>query len=146
MRLTSPAFQHNGTIPSKYTCDGLDVNPPLQISDVPSEAKSLALIADDPDAPTGIWTHWLVWNINPHIVEIEEDSVPEGAVEGNTNFGNPGYGGPCPPSGEHRYYFKLYALDSPLGLQEGATRDELEASMEHHIIDETELAARYSRH
>ena len=145
MRIKSSAFKHTETIPSKYTCDGDDINPPLKIEEVPEEAKSLVLIVDDPDAPVGIWTHWTVWNINPKIEKIEEDSVPEGAVEGMTNFGSTGYGGPCPPGGEHRYFFKLYALDSKLELDPLTEADELEEAMDKHIIEKAELVGLYER-
>ncbi len=145
MRIKSSAFKHTETIPSKYTCDGDDISPPLKIEEVPEEAKSLVLIVDDPDAPVGIWTHWTVWNINPKIEKIEEDSVPEGAVEGMTNFGSTGYGGPCPPGGEHRYFFKLYALDSKLELDPSTEADELEEAMDKHIIEKAELVGLYER-
>jgi len=145
MRIKSSAFKHTETISSKYTCDGDDISPPLKIEEVPEEAKSLVLIVDDPDAPVGIWTHWTVWNINPKIEKIEEDSVPEGAVEGMTNFGSTGYGGPCPPGGEHRYFFKLYALDSKLELDPLTEADELEEAMDKHIIEKAELVGLYER-
>src|SRR6056297_2349089 len=145
MRIKSSAFKHTETIPSKYTCDGDDISPPLKIEEVPEEAKSLVLIVDDPDAPVGIWTHWTVWNINPKIEKIEEDSVPEGAVEGMTNFGSTGYGGPCPPGGEHRYFFKLYALDSELELDSSVDAEELEEAMNKHIIEKAELVGIYEK-
>lgn len=145
MRLESPAFAHNQPIPTKYTCDGEDVSPPLKIFDVPANAKSLALIMDDPDAPRGTWLHWTVWNIPPDTQEIAENSVPQGAVEGMTDFGRPGYGGPCPPSGTHRYFFKLYALDTMLNLPPGAKLSELEAAMSGHILAQAELIGLYSR-
>jgi Raf kinase inhibitor-like YbhB/YbcL family protein len=145
MKLTSPAFTHNSLIPKKYTCDGEDINPPLLITNVSKEAKSLALIVDDPDAPRGTWTHWTVWNINPGSPEIIEDSIPSGAVLGMTDFGEPGYGGPCPPSGTHRYFFRLYALDAKLELQQGVSRKELERAMAGHILSEVELIGLYRR-
>ena len=102
MKLTSPAFKPGEKIPARYTCDGLDQSPPLAISEVPDNAESLVLIVDDPDAPAGVWTHWTVWNIDPHAVVIEENTAPVGAVEGITSFGKSGYGGPCPPAGVQR--------------------------------------------
>jgi len=115
-QITSPVFENNGFIPKKYTCDGVDINPQLLIANVPSETKSLALIVDDPDAPAGTWVHWVVWNISPQTHEIKENSVPNGANQGLNDFRKRSYGGPCPPSGTHRYFFKLYALDTILTL------------------------------
>ena len=145
MKLESSVFENNGNIPSKYTCDGENVNPPLEISEVPENTKSLVLIVDDPDAPMGTWVHWTVWNISPKTTEISENSVPEGAVEGITDFGKPGYGGPCPPSGTHRYFFKLYALDTTLDLGSSAKAKDIEKAMEGHILDKAELVGLYSR-
>ncbi len=145
MKIQSPAFEHNQTIPPKYTCDGEDINPLLAISDVPENAKSLALIVDDPDAPMGTWVHWIVWNIDPATTEIAENSVPTGAVEGKTSWNRLGYGGPCPPSGTHRYFFKLYALDTTLDLPPGADKFQLESVMKNRIVDQTELIGLYSR-
>src|ERR1700686_5820646 len=106
MKITSSAFQEGGTIPEKFSKNGQNVNPELRIEDTPSEAKSLALIVDDPDAPVGLFTHWLVWNVDPKTPEIAENSAPAGAVQGTNDFPKKGYGSPCPPSGTHRYYFK----------------------------------------
>jgi hypothetical protein len=145
MIITSPSFQHNDSIPPKYTCDGENVNPLLEIKNVPSGAKSLALIVDDPDAPMGTWVHWTIWNINPDTTQIPEGSVPTGVTEGQTSFGKPGYGGPCPPSGTHRYFFKLYALDMILALSPQADKAELLEAMEGHILDKAELIGLYSR-
>jgi Raf kinase inhibitor-like YbhB/YbcL family protein len=145
MNIQSSAFQHNQFIPSKYACEGEDINPPLSISDVPAGAKSLALIMDDPDAPMATWVHWLVWNINIATTEILENTVPQGAVEGDTSWNRPGYGGPCPPSGTHRYFFKLYALDTTLDLVSGADKSQLEAAMEGHIVAQAEFIGLYSR-
>jgi len=145
MKLTSAAFQANGEIPSKYTCDGLNVSPPLIIEGVPAGAKSLVLIVDDPDAPVGDWVHWLVWNIKPETKEIAENSVPEGAVQGTTDFGKPGWGGPCPPSGIHHYQFKLYALDAELSLSSGTKKADLEKAVSPHTIDSTLLVGLYQR-
>lgn len=145
MHIGSSAFDHNQKIPAKYTCDGEDINPSLDFAEVPEGAKSLALIVDDPDAPAGTWVHWTLWNIAPDIQEIEEKGVPEGAVQGMTSFGRPGYGGPCPPSGTHRYFFKLYALDTELELPEDADAHELEEAMAGHILAQSELIGLYSR-
>lgn len=145
MNLQSPVFVNKEKIPVKYTCDGEDINPPLTIDGVPKEAKSLALIVDDPDAPLGDWVHWLVWNIDPQIRKIEEDSVPDGAVEGLTDFGEHAWGGPCPPSGEHRYQFKLYALDTYLDLNPRSTKQDLLSAMEGHIFDQSTLVGLYKR-
>lgn len=145
LTLTSPAFESGGKIPPKYTCDGENVNPPLSIQNIPDGTQSLALIVDDPDAPAKIWLHWSLWNISPNTTEFEEDNVPIGAIEGITDFGETGYGGPCPHSGEHRYFFKLYALDAILDLKPGATKTALEEAMERHILAKTELSGRYER-
>lgn len=146
MEIISPAFTHNGKIPAKYTCDGEDKNPPLKIAAVPQNAQSLVLISDDPDAPMGTWIHWLVWNIAPSVTEIAEDTVPEGGIEGTTSWNRTGYGGPCPPSGTHRYLFKIYALDCKLTLAPTAKIADLERAMEGHILDKAELIGLYSRH
>ena len=146
MNIQSPAFQHNQSIPSKYTCDGENVNPGLTISGMPEGTKSLVLIMDDPDAPRGTWVHWTVWNISPAITEIAENSMPEGTMEGKTSFEKPGYGGPCPPSGTHRYIFKLYALDTLLGLTSDSQKEEVIEAMEGHILEEADpLIGVYSR-
>lgn len=149
MTLTSPAFEHNGLIPKKFTCDGENINPELLIQNVPAEAKSLALIMDDPDVPKsirpdGMWVHWLVWNIPPETLAIGEGSNPQGVLGKNTG-GENAYGGPCPPDREHRYFFKLYALDTVLDLEEGAAKEALESAMQGHVIAETELIGRYTR-
>jgi Raf kinase inhibitor-like YbhB/YbcL family protein len=144
MKITSSAFQQGGNIPSKFSCDGANTNPPLQISDVPSGAKSLVLIVDDPDAPSGLFTHWAIWNISSHTSTIAEGSTPKG-VQGTNDFGKSGYGGPCPPSGAHRYYFKIFALDRELDLPSGAKRSQLDAAMKGHVIAQGELMGRYSR-
>ena len=144
-KLSSPVFIASGDIPKIYTCDGLDVNPPLLISGVPEAAKSLALIVDDPDAPFGDFTHWILWNIAPDTAEIKENSVPPEVVEGTTDFERSGWGGPCPPSGTHRYRFKLYALDITLDLPVSARKKELEAAMHGHILDQTVLVGKYAR-
>ncbi len=143
--IASPAFSHNGMIPKPYTCDGADVSPPLSIDGVPEKTKSLALIVDDPDAPMGTWVHWVVWNIGPGTKEIPENTVPPGALQGRNDFGKPKYGGPCPPSGTHRYFFKLYALSAPLALPAGATKAQVEQAMSGHLLGKAELVGLYRR-
>ncbi len=149
MKLESSAFEAEGKIPSKYTCDGENINPALQISDVPSGTKSLVLIMDDPDVPKnlredGMWDHWLVFNIPPETTEIPEGREPQG-THGLGTGGNLDYYGPCPPDREHRYYFKLYALDTQLDLPEKSNKEEIEKAMDGHIIAKTELMGRYER-
>jgi Raf kinase inhibitor-like YbhB/YbcL family protein len=144
MKITSSAFSEGGTIPDKYAKADQNVNPPLRIEGAPAEAKSLLLIMDDPDAPVGLFTHWLVWNVDPKTTEIAENSVPKGAVQGTNDYPNLGYGGPQPPSGTHRYYFKIYALDRTLDLKPGAKRKEVDAAMRGHVIAQAELMGRYS--
>jgi len=145
MKISSSAFQEGGTIPEKFSKNGQNVSPELRIEGAPAEAKSLALIVDDPDAPVGLFTHWLVWNIDPKITEIGESSAPNGAVQGTNDYPNLGYGGPQPPSGTHRYYFKLFALDRMLDLKSGAKRREVDAAMRGHVIGQGELMGRYSK-
>ena len=144
IKITSSAFQEGGNIPSKFTCDVSDTSPPLQIAGVPSDAKTLVLIADDPDAPGGLFTHWLVWNIPPQTTLIAEGSAPKG-VQGANDFGKSGYRGPCPPSGTHRYSFKIFALDRELELRSGAKRSEVDAAMKGHVIAHGELTGRYAK-
>lgn len=132
MILQSTAFANQGQIPEKYTCKGRNVSPPLQIQDVPPTAQSLVLICDDPDAPGKTFLHWLVWDMDPAAAEIPEATEP--GTGGRNDFGKNRYGGPCPPSGVHRYYFRLYALDTKLGLAEGSSRRDVEAAMEGHTI------------
>jgi len=145
LKITSRAFSPGGKIPQKYTCDGSNVNPPLEIDNIPKATKSLALIADDPDAPGRTWVHWLAWNINPTTREISESSVPQNAVEGTTDFGDAKYGGPCPPSGSHRYYFKVYALDTTLALSSSSRKPALEKAMAGHMLAQGSLIGTYSR-
>ena len=142
--ITSSSFQAGGDIPAKFTCNGTNVSPELQISGVPNEAKSLVLIVDDPDAPRGLFTHWIVWNIDPKTTRIAEKSAPATGVQGTNDFGKPNYGGPCPPSGTHRYFFKIFALDAKLELKPGARRGELDAAMRGHVLAQGELMGRYS--
>lgn len=146
--LKSSVFKQNEIIPSKFTCDGDDVNPMLEIRNAPTGTKSFALIVDDPDATRGTpWDHWILWNINPKTQYISEDNVPAGAVQGMTSFGHPKYGGPCPPKGSrpHRYIFKLYALDTELDLPEGSIKEQLVKATEGHIINQTKLIGLYQR-
>ncbi len=145
LTVSSQVFKNNSSIPSKYTCDGKNVNPPLFIKHVPAGAKSLALIVDDPDAPAGIWVHWVLWNIHPETKEIRENSVPNGAQQGLNDFRQQPYSGPCPPSGTHRYIFKLYALDTILTLSPHATKTDLEKSMKGHIIEQAHITGLYKR-
>ena len=144
MKLSSPAFENNGTIPQEYTCDGSDISPPLTISGVPSKAVSLVLVMDDPDAPRGTFTHWLAWNISPEKTQFVKGENLE-SPQGKTDFGSVGYGGPCPPSGTHRYFFKFYALNSMLELKNGSSRNDLEKAMSGKIIEQTTLIGKYSR-
>ncbi len=145
LKISSTAFKQSGWIPTKYTCDGEDVNPSLFIVNVPPTAKSLALIVDDPDAPAGTWVHWVVWNISPATKDIQENSLPQGAQEGINDFRKRSYGGPCPPPGTHRYFFKLYALDTMLTLGPNSTKAGLEQAMKGHVIAQTELVGLYKR-
>jgi len=142
MELTSTAFEQGGSIPAKFTCDGADVSPPLEIAGVPDNTKSLVLIVDDPDAPAKTWLHWLVYDINP-LSKIEQSAVP--GKQGMNDFGKKDYGGPCPPSGRHRYFFRLYALDTKLEIQEGASRKEVEKAMEGNVLEKAELMGLYER-
>jgi hypothetical protein len=144
-QITSPAFQNNGQIPRLYTCDGKDINPALVIAGVPQGTRSLALICDDPDAPVGIWVHWVAWNIDPGVKEIKENTVPSGAVQGVNDFRKHAYGGPCPPSGTHRYFFKVYALDQMLQIGPNSTKADLEKAMKGHVLAEGQLVGLYQR-
>lgn len=143
--VTSPAFQSGGKIPDKFTCKGANQNPPLQFAGVRPEAKSLILIVEDPDAPGGLFRHWLVWNIDPATIRITEKSVPPGASQGRNDFGNSNYGGPCPPSGTHRYFFRLFVLDQKLDLKAGAKRPALDKAMSGHVLGRGQLMGRYGR-
>ena len=142
MRLSSPEFKNNDFIPRKFTCQGEDINPALIMEDIPKEAKSLALIVDDPDAPMGTWIHWVVYDIAP-VFRIEENSIP--GKQGSNDFGRKNYGGPCPPSGTHRYFFKIYALDTVLNLKEGISKFDLEKAMKGHILAKAELIGLYKK-
>lgn len=144
--IKSSVFENEGNIPDKYTCKGQSVNPPLEISGVPEGAKSLALILHDPDAPlAGGFTHWVMYNIDPKTSDIAENSVPAGAVQGNNGAGKPSYTGPCPPSGTHRYYFYVYALDTVLQFQAPPNKAELEQAMQGHILEQGELMGKFSK-
>lgn len=142
LKITSPSFKSGDFIPRKYTCRGEDVNPLIEISGIPGNAQSLALIVDDPDAPMGTWVHWVMWNI-PVSKQINENSVP--GEEGWNDFKRKEWGGPCPPSGTHRYYFKVYALDDVLDLPSDSTKEELVKAMEGHILAKGELMGRYKK-
>jgi len=144
LKITSPAFQNTGHIPKQYTCDGKDINPPLMIANVPQGTKSIALICDDPDA-SGTWVHWVLWNIDPNVEEIKEDTIPKGAVEGMNDFGRHRYGGPCPPLGTHRYFFKVYALDTVLDIGPNSQKAALEQAMKGHILGEGQLVGLYKQ-
>ena len=142
LTVTSPVFKDNGRIPTKYTCDGEDVNPPLHIKGLPKGTRSLVLIVDDPDAARGTWDHWIVWNISSTDT-IEENSVP--GVEGVNDFGKHSYGGPCPPSGTHRYFFKVYALDTTLDLPPNSRKRNIESAIEGHTLAQGGIVGLYSR-
>lgn len=150
MNLTSQAFRHEGRIPAIHTCDGRHVSPPLSWSDAPSGTKTFALICDDPDAPGRVWVHWVVFNIPATVSELPENVLktrvlPNGAAQGVNTSRGIGYEGPCPPSGSHRYYFKLYALDTELSLEPGCTKEDLLKAMEDHVLEEAMIMGRYSR-
>ncbi len=145
MKISSPAFDHKGQIPAKFTCDGDNVNPPLEFSDIPEDAKSLVLIMDDPDAPVGLWVHWLLWNISPNTTKIAENTVPENATQGYTSFERNDYGGPCPPDSEHRYFFRLYALNTTLDLDSSTEKKDLLEEIEGHVLEKAEIYGKYAR-
>ncbi len=150
IKVTSTAFKEGGVIPAKYTCKGENISPPLKFESVPEEAKSLALINDDPDAPGGTWVHWVLFDLPPDTKELAEKIPPEktlknGAVHGINDFRKIGYGGPCPPSGTHRYFFKVYALDTKLGLKVGATKKEVEEALKGHVLREGKLMGKVSK-
>ncbi len=147
LSLTSPVFENGGKIPQKYTCDGEDISPPLVISNIPERTASLALVMDDPDAAQisgKVWDHWIVWNIPADTNKIPEGKEPKGIL-GTGTGGNQGYQGPCPPDRPHTYRFKVYALDTVLELQPGATKKELETAIQDHILEEAEIKASYQR-
>lgn len=141
MKITSQAFQNNTEIPARYTCQGENISPPLEISDVPTNTKSLALIVDDPDAPNKSWVHWVIWNISPSTTTIPENAHFENI--GLNDFGQNNYGGPCPPSGIHRYFFKIYALDTQLIVTSNTNKPDLLSAMTNHILAQSELIGTY---
>jgi len=150
IQVTSPAFSEGGSIPSKYTCDGPNISPPLKWASIPDGTKSIALIVDDPDAPRGDWVHWVAYDMPSGVKELPERVPPErmlgnGGRQGTNDFGKIGYGGPCPPSGTHRYFFKVYALDKLLGLAPGATKAQLLKAMDTHVLAQGQLMGRYAR-
>jgi len=150
IKITSSAFADGGLIPSTYTCDGADISPPLQWDVAPEGTESIALICDDPDAPMGTWVHWVLFNLPAQTKELAEnvspdETLPNGARQGISDFGRIGYGGPCPPSGTHRYFFKIYALDMALDLQPGANKRQLLKTMEGHILGQGQLIGKYKR-
>lgn len=150
IKVSSQAFQEGGMIPRKYTCDGDDVSPPLAWTGIPDGAKTIALIGDDPDAPMGTWVHWVLFNLPASVKELAEavppdKELPSGAKQGRNDFRRIGYGGPCPPGGTHRYYFKLYALDSALNLPPGASKADVVKAMQGHVLAEGQLMGKYKR-
>ena len=147
MKLISSAFDDGSTIPSKYGYNQENINPPLTIHEIPENTKSFVLIMDDPDAKKAVgkvWTHWIMWNILPNVTNIPENSIPENSLEGKTDFGEIGYGGPAPPDREHTYYFKLYALKTMLNNPRGSSKKDIEDSMHGHVLDMTELRGKFS--
>jgi Raf kinase inhibitor-like YbhB/YbcL family protein len=145
LTISSPVFNHGEAIPVRFSCDGTDASPPLVIGKIPPTARSLALIMDDPDAPVGTWVHWVVWNIPVQTREIPENSLPHGAIQGRNDWKRNSYGGPCPPSGTHRYYFRLFALDTSLQLTSSTTKADLERAMQGHVLARGELMGIYRR-
>jgi Raf kinase inhibitor-like YbhB/YbcL family protein len=151
IQLSSTAFKEGGAIPVAYTCDGKNISPPLSWASVPQSAQSLALIVDDPDAPSGTWVHWVVFNISPTLGSLSEGVSSSGSQDafgtpGTSSFRKSGYGGPCPPKGKpHRYFFKLYALDILLGLKSGASKTDVEKAMQGHILAQGQLMGTYGR-
>ena len=143
--ITSNAFRNGSSVPKKFTCDGPDVSPALSWTGAPGKTKSFALIVDDPDAPVGTWVHWVLYNLPSDTRNVAEGTskdlrLPNGALQGRNDFGKVGYNGPCPPRGSaHRYFFKIYALDSPMGLKPGATKADLERAMKGHTLDQAQL-------
>ena len=147
MKLESSSFENGETIPRKFGYKNGNVSPSLTLSEVPESAKSLALIMDDPDAMGAVgkvWVHWVLWNISKDVTKIDENSIPENSIEGETDFGEIGYGGPAPPDKEHTYIFKLFALDTVLSLDKGSTKKEVENSIQGHIVDEAKLTGTYA--
>ena len=150
IKITSSAFEDGGLIPPQYTCDGEDISPPLQWDAVPEGTKSVALICDDPDAPIGTFVHWVLFNLPADTKELAEGipkgtTLPNGAQQGTSDFGRIGYGGPCPPSGTHRYFFRIYALDTQIDLAPGARKPDLLNAMQGHILAQGQLMGKYKR-
>ena len=154
LTITSPAFYHETEIPTEFTCDGLDVSPPLEWTGIPADTKSLVLIVDDPDAPDPAapkmtWVHWVLYNLPPTTTSFEQgvtsDELPTGTLEGMNNWKQKGYGGPCPPIGRHRYFFKLYALDTILPELDDPTTDQIKKAMDNHILDQAQIIGLYQR-
>ncbi len=148
--LSSTAFKEGQAIPRQYTCDGVNISPPLEWTGAPKTAKTIAIIADDPDAPAGIWVHWVLYNVPAEYIGFVEnvpasENLRGGGFQGKNDFGKIGYGGPCPPSGTHRYFFKIYAVDSELPLEAGATKADVEKAMQGHIVAQGQLMGTYSR-
>ena len=150
IKITSPAFEEEGMIPEKHSCDGIDVSPALAWTSAPEGTKTFAIICDDPDAPMGTWVHWVLFNLPESVRELHESIPPErelknGGKQGMNDFHKVGYGGPCPPGGTHRYFFKIYALDVEIDLEAGATKSDLLRAMEGHILAEGQLMGKYQR-
>lgn len=150
IKITSTSFEEGGMIPKKYTCDGENISPQLAWTSVPDSAKSLTLISDDPDAPVGTWVHWVLYNLPASVKELSENIpmqkvLANGAKQGTNDFRRIGYGGPCPPGGTHRYYFKLYALDTMLNLEAGATKSDVLKALQGHILAHGQLMGKYKR-
>ncbi len=145
LKISSSAFKNGEVIPKKYTCDGENASPQVSIAGVPKEAKSLVLIVDDPDAPGGTFTHWVVFNIDPKVSEIKEGNIPAGATQGINDFGKLEYGGPCPPTGTHNYFFKVFTLDTTLNFGESPKKSDVETAMSGHILASGQLIGKYSR-
>lgn len=144
LKITSSAFKEGELIPQKYSCKGENINPPLKIENVPKEAKSLVLIMEDPDATKGTFTHWILYNLDPKVTEIHENSTPDGAIEGQNSAGNTPYVGPCPPSGTHRYFFRVFALNGDLTLPGIAGREELDQALDSSVIASGHLMGKFS--
>jgi Raf kinase inhibitor-like YbhB/YbcL family protein len=145
MTIASPAFENNSLIPSKYTCDGENMNPPLMFSNIPPKAKSIALVVTDPDAPGGTFTHWIIYNIPATTTKIDENSVPEDSQEAQNSFGKKEYGGPCPPSGTHHYVFTLYALDSMISIPDSADVTDIEKVIQSNSMEQATLTGLYAK-
>jgi len=150
MEIKSNAFEAGGMIPKNYTCDGINISPPLKWYSAPEGTKTFAIICDDPDAPMGTWVHWVIFNLPANMNELSENVpplavLPNGVKQGRNDFGKIGYGGPCPPGGTHRYYFKIYALQEELKIEAGITKSELLQAMKPHILSEAQLMGKYKR-